>query len=129
MKTLKAQPTETKLEKAVRLIVNNHTSGYDSGVKGFMEDLMHGGCVSGLVGELIYYTDTTAFYKKHEAEIDQLLSESMESIGVDSPKEMFGDKWDNGDPLAKDTFNQNLLAWFAFEETARNLASAAGVEV
>lgn len=25
------------------------------------------------------------------------------------------------DPLAQDDFNQNLLAWFGFEETLRNI--------
>lgn len=35
---------------------------------------------------------------------------------------MFGDKWDEEDPLAQNTFNQNLLAWFGFEETLREVA-------
>lgn len=129
MKTLKATANETKLEKDVRCIVNNHSRDYDNGITGFMGDLQRGGCVSGMIGELVYYSDTCKFYKKHETEIDQLLSETMESFDYGSPKELFGDKWSNDDPLAKDDFNQNLLAWFAFEETAGNLASRAGVEV
>ena len=38
-----------------------------------------------------------------------------------SPKDLFGDKWDDGDPFARDVLNQNLLAWFGFEETMRNI--------
>ena len=40
---------------------------------------------------------------------------------VYAPSELFGDKWDKEDPLAQDDYNQNLLAWFGFEETLRNI--------
>ena len=42
---------------------------------------------------------------------------------------LFGDKWETDDPMALATFNQNLLAWFGFEETARRMADALGWEV
>ena len=45
----------------------------------------------------------------------------MNGTGLYSPTELFGDKWDKEDPLAQDDFNQNLLAWFGFEETLRNI--------
>ena len=45
----------------------------------------------------------------------------MEQTGIHSPKELFGSKWDNEDPLAIEDYNQNLLAWFGFEETLRNI--------
>ena len=35
---------------------------------------------------------------------------------------------DKADPLAVFDLNRNLLAWFAFEETARLLAERCGVE-
>ena len=35
---------------------------------------------------------------------------------------MFGESWDKEDPLAIDIHNQNLLAWFGFEEALRNIA-------
>lgn len=35
--------------------------------------------------------------------------------------ELFGDKWDKEDPLGNSDFNMNLLAWFGFEETMRNI--------
>ena len=34
---------------------------------------------------------------------------------------LFGDKYDKGDPLFLDYLNKNLLAWFGFEETSRNI--------
>ena len=77
------------------------------------------GCVSGAVSDLIYYADTLAFFDKYKEEINTLLSDSISSFGMDSPVEMFGDRWDKEDSLILDTNNQNLLAWFAFEETLR----------
>ena len=68
------------------------------------------GCVSGCVGHLVYYTQTRAFYEKFKGEINEMLQE----FGM-SPAELFGKKWDEEDPRALDTMNQNLLAWFGFE--------------
>jgi len=75
------------------------------------------------VGELIYYHDTLAFYKKYQTEISEILCEFMDDMGSGSPAALFGDLWDKSDPLADDTQNQNLLAWFGFEETANRLES------
>jgi hypothetical protein len=119
---------ETPLERNVISWLNSHGADYDSGWKGALKDLMYGGCQSGMVGHLIYYTDTVKFYKKHQKEIDALLKEAFDSTGYTSPKDLFGDKWDDSDPLAREDINQNLLAWFGFEETARNIARKAGVE-
>jgi hypothetical protein len=110
----------TKLERKVKSICKEYAKDYDSGMSGFMSDLQQGGCQSGMIGELIYYSDTTKFYKKFQSEINELLSENLASSGL-TITETFGDKWDNDDPLALDTYNQNLLAWFAFEETAFQL--------
>jgi hypothetical protein len=52
--------------------------------------------------------------------------EALDNFGG-APSELFGDKWDKNDPLALDTQNQNLLAWFGFEEMAFKLAGSAGI--
>jgi len=62
----------------------------------------------------------TAFYQKYKTEINQLLYELLDGTGL-SISELFGDNWDNADPLAIETQNQNLLAWFAYEEIASRL--------
>ena len=138
MKTLGAlQPTPnaTALENHVREWINEQASEYpDTGpqtynVAGVLNDLMRNGCQSGYVGDLIYYADTLKFYKRHKLEINQMLIQNMADMGAKSPADMFGDKWDLSDPLALDTINQNLLAWFGFEETARKLAEDAGLEL
>jgi hypothetical protein len=118
--------TQTKLENEVSRIVRRHSRDYEgenqpARIAEFMNDLNYGGCESGLVGELIYYHDTLPFYRRHQSEINALLVDTMQEIGATSPADIFGQKWDSDDPLALDTLNQNLLAWFAFEETARRL--------
>lgn len=85
-------------------------------------DVLHNGCCSGVVSELIYYYDTVRFYKQYRQEINEMLYNIMNETGLYVPSELFGDKWDKEDPLAQDDFNQNLLAWFGFEETLRNIA-------
>lgn len=130
MKRLRAQNNETKLEKATRLIVNYHLSGYnDPPLEGFVNDLQHGGCGSGMIGELIYYHDTVKFYLKHRDDINKLLQENLDNYGTGASMDaLFGDKWDASDPLALDTLNQSLLAWFGFETTAFQLIRDAGVD-
>lgn len=89
------------------------------------ETLEHG-CVSGIVGSLIYYSDTTAFYDKNKEKINELLYDVMEECGIYNLNELFGNgdvKWDEEDPLALDYYNKNILAWFGFEECMRRFAS------
>lgn len=126
MKTIKATTGETRLEKTCRLWLNARGRDYGNGWQGAYSDLEQGGCQSGMVSELIYYKDTISFYKKHAGEIGDLLKRAIEDGGACSPADIFGDKWDKADPLAFDPLNQNLLAWFAFEETCSRLASANG---
>jgi hypothetical protein len=95
---------------------------YDDKTDIFMDVLEHG-CQSGVVTSLIYYDDTTKFYDNYKAEINALLYDLMAETGIYNPSELFGDKWDREDPLALDVLNKNLLAWFAFEETLRQIAS------
>ena len=85
--------------------------------------MLNHGCQTGVVGHLIYYSDTVKYYDDHKDEINELLYNLLWGCGFKSPSELFGDKWDDEDPLALDTYNKNLLAWFGFEETMRNLAS------
>jgi len=109
---------ENKLEKRVYNWLKQQAKDYDDkDIKSAMQDLMQGGCQSGIVGQLIYYSDTVKFFKRYHAEINALLVNALENSG-NSINEMFGDKWDKEDPLAQEQYNQNLLAWFGFEESA-----------
>ena len=112
--------SDSPLLKRVCNYVIDRWSDYDD-KKGIFTDVLHYGCQSGIVGELIYYHDTVRFYKQYRQEINSLLYDLMNGTGLYSPTELFGDKWDKEDPLAQDDYNQNLLAWFGFEETLRNI--------
>lgn len=93
----------------------------------YLQDLTQHGAISGMVGGLVYYSETTQFFNEHRDEILTMLKEMKAETGLDE-KGLFGDKWndwedlleeeaDDLDPLS-DTNNQNLLAWFAVEDLA-----------
>ena len=96
--------------------------GYYEDKKAIFTDVLYHGCSTGIVGHLIYYSDTVKYYEDHKTEINELLYDAMFNCGTNDPKVLFGDKWDEEDPLAIEMSNKNLLAWFGFEETMRNLA-------
>lgn len=112
--------SDSPLAKRVCNYVISRWSDYTD-KKDIFTDVLNHGCQSGIVGELIYYTDTVHFYQQYKEEINSILYDAMNGTGLYSPSELFGSKWDKEDPLAQDTYNQNLLAWFGFEETLRNI--------
>lgn len=119
---------ETRLERHVRAWLNGQVPSYDSNsVEDVLRDLAHG-CSSGMVSHLVYFADTTRFFARHRSDISALLARAIEDSG-ETPEAIFGDKWDRLDPLAQEKSNQNLLAWFGFEEAARDLATRQGIEV
>jgi hypothetical protein len=86
-----------------------------------LKEVTEHGCSSGIVGHLIYYVDTLRFYRRFQKEIDGMLAETCSDCGK-SPSTLFERTgWDNDDPLARDTTNKNILAWFGFEEAANTL--------
>lgn len=80
----------------------------------FLKDVLNHGCVSGTVGQLVYFSDTKAFYIKFIDEIESLKEELEEEIG---------------EPLKMNFPNYNWLAWFGYEETARRIAEKLGLEM
>ena len=117
----------TTLKEAYNEIIESNLNDPEER-KTYLQDLTQHGAISGMVGGLIYYHETTQFFNEHRDEILAMLKEMKEETGLDE-KGLFGDKWtdwedlleeeaDDLDPL-EDTNNQNLLAWFAVEELAR----------
>lgn len=110
----------TPLEKRVCNYVIDEWGNYED-KKNIFTDVLNYGCQSGMVGFLIWYSDTVRFYKQYKSEIDELLYNTMYETGIYSLPELFGKKWDEEDPLGNSDFNMNLLAWFGFEETLRKI--------
>ena len=110
------------MEDRVREIIKAEIDGMSRDeAEAWFDDLEAHGCVSGLVGAMIYYSDTVAFFESHKDEINGLLANCLNEDGAACPAELFGVYWDKSDPLALERNNRNLLAWFAFEETAHRL--------
>jgi hypothetical protein len=114
---------ESELERAVARIAGERES------EDFIRDVLSGGCINGKVEELIYTVDCVAFYRKHKRDIQKLVTELMSDCGTDSMKGLFGDKFDAEDPFCEEDENQNLLAWFGFEEALRMLADRIGLDI
>ncbi|MBO6522558.1 MAG: hypothetical protein JJ971_01920 [Balneolaceae bacterium] len=78
----------------------------------FFNDLSSHGCISGMVGSLIYYHQTHQFFDCHYEDINDLRLEYEENTGLQIQ-------------LGSDL--KNTLAWFAFEETAFQLGNELGL--
>lgn len=128
-KLLTQMAKESKLKKDVISILSRYSKRYDNNYKSLLKDILYNGLQSGVISELIYYSDTLKWYNKHKNIIKQMLRESMLSYGTNNPADLFGKNWDTDDPFIEDTPNQNLLAWFSFEETAREIADRLGYEL
>jgi hypothetical protein len=104
-----ANAEENSIEKEVAI----EALEYDE-IKNFFSDLLNHGCVSGMIGSLIYYTDTSAFFDTYYQDIIWLKTDFEESIGTSMkiPHEI-----------------KNHLSWFAFEEVAYQLANKFELEI
>jgi hypothetical protein len=92
----------------------------------FIKDLLKYGCVTGMVGTLIYYTDTAKFYNKYKSEIWEFVSEYADCVG-ETPLEVINN-FNLSKPNDATTFENNL-AWYGFEEAIRQIAEEAEFEV
>lgn len=79
------------------------------------------GLSSGIVGSMIYYSDTVKFFNLYRKEIEELWQEFSFETGM---KLADLRDFDESDPFARGTNNKNLLAWWAYEEIAVMLENA-----
>ena len=103
----------TRLEKRVLSIINQEDEPLS-----FINDVLYGGCQAGTVGELIYYTDTIKWFKLYRHEIADQVRYMMDETGVNL---YTLNGWDKSDPFIRETNNQNLLAWFSFEQVCNDI--------
>lgn len=115
--------TNNKLVKRVCCYIISNWEYYDDKAHIFL-DIIHDGCRSGACRDLIYYGQTKRFYDEYKHEINELIYKS----DYDNLADLLGSDWDVHDPLALEEDNQNLLAWFGFEETLTNIAYKFGIE-
>ena len=115
--------TSNKLTKYVCDYIIKRWNDYDD-KKDIFLDVMRFGCESGVCRDLVFYEQTKRFYETYKYEISRLLYIN----DYDNLADLFGGKWDPYDPLALEGDNQNLLAWFGFEETITDIAYKFGIE-
>ena len=118
---IKNETDNRLVSRVCRYIISNWD--YHDNKKDIFLNVMNDGCKSGACHDLICYGQTKRFYEDYENEINELLVNLLKDCGCESPSKLFGDNWDNTDPLAREEHNQNLLAWFAFKETMWKVAS------
>ena len=115
--------TDNRLVKRVCRYILSNWEYYDD-KKNIFLDVINDGCRSGACRDLIYYGQTKRFYEDFKHEINELIYKS----DYDNLADLLGSDWDKRDPLALEEDNQNLLAWFGFEETLQNIAYKFGIE-
>lgn len=98
-------------------------------IAGLLRDLQYGGCASGMVGHLIYYSDTDKFWAEYGRECAQIVSENAEDAGCSIGEMMNPNYWDESDPLALESMNRCSLCWAGFEETAYRIGCSLDIEL
>ena len=125
---LKSESDNALVKLVCDYIINEWDDEHESNNKNMLLDIINSGCSNGAVHWFTYKTDILEFYDSFKNEIYELLLETLDTCGCNSPTDLFGDKWNNEDPLAFFEDNKQLLAFFGFEETARNIANEFGIE-
>lgn len=106
---LKQQLQNLKGESELKdYVIDSILNNDDDYVENYIKDVITYGCVNGAVPELIYYSDTHAFYDKFYDDIEILREEYEEQLG--EPITIKGDL-------------KNFFAWFAYEQTCYQIAN------
>lgn len=87
-----------------------YSGTYIEQIKSRCEDVAYG-CSTGIVGSLLYYTDTTKFFEKYKEEINEILKEIQENCGNETIIKIF-----DGDYLITETTTKNTLVWLGYEQ-------------
>jgi len=105
---------ENEEENTLKSEVLEELKGFETleEAKDFLNDLTTHGCVSGMIGKLIYYKDTNDFYDKYEDEIEDLLEELGYKNRFEAIQSLNGSE--NVGSIEQE---KNLLSWFGFEQT------------
>ena len=89
---------------------------YEKQELGLIADIAKHGCAGGVSG-LTYYSETSAFYDAHEAEIWTILSDEADAAGMANGSMLYNIC---KEPTSMQTL-ENDLVWFAVQIAAREL--------
>lgn len=101
----------------INYLLNNSNDSED--IQILLEDINNYGCESGIVNHLIYYTDTVAYFEKHEDEIQEMINNTysidLYSMGVEEFDKLMN-------ILNLDSFEDRLNNIGTHEETLKRVA-------
>ena len=106
-------PVEFKENSIKEWIINNLEEGQ-------IADVILEGCQSGIVSELIYYSDSEAFYEKFKEEIWDRLSVMADDMGCESILHLIV-TFNGSKEVGSELQLRNLLAWWACEDVCREV--------
>lgn len=106
-------PVEFKEDSIKEWIINNLEEGQ-------IADVILEGCQSGIVSELIYYSDSEAFYEKFKEEIWDRLSVMADDMGCESILHLIV-TFNGSKEVGSELQLRNLLAWWACEDVCREV--------
>ena len=106
-------PVEFKEDSIKEWIINNLEEGQ-------IADVILEGCQSGIVSELIYYSDSEAFYEKFKEEIWDRLSVMADDMGEPSILHLIV-TFNGSKEVGSELQLRNLLAWWACEDVCREV--------
>lgn len=86
--------------------------------QGTIKEVVQNGCVSGVVSELTYYSDTSAFHDQHEDEIWDMLYEARNDTGDKSIMNFISSMRGHIGSMMQ---LKNQLTWWAVEEVCYEL--------
>lgn len=114
----------TELTKAVISDILNQDRDYQ---QEYIKDVLKHGCQSGVVSSLIYYNDTADFYNKYSDDIYNLLYADMQELGYKTIPEMIA-SLNGAKDVGSDEQYKNLLAWYGYERTMKDIHDTLSVE-
>jgi hypothetical protein len=127
-KEVKAILSDMKKNRLFKRVINEIVSDSDNYSGNNLQERLQArlkdvgyGLSSGIVGSMIYYSDTVKFFNLYRKDIETLWQDFSFETGM---KLTDLRDFDEGDPFIRDTNNKNLLAWWAYEEIAVMMENA-----
>ena len=106
-------PVEFKENSIKDWVINNLEEGQ-------IADVILEGCQSGIVSELIYYSDSEAFYEKFKEEIFERLNNMAQDMDCESILHLIV-TFNGAKEVGSHLQLKNLLAWWACEDVCREV--------
>lgn len=108
------------LRQAIQEILERQLEGYSrEEAKDWIEDLKWEGCTSGMVTDLIYYSDTCKFFEVHQAALFALCEEYLfrpDVVELGITGVMNDIAWFGFEILAPEVFEQTIMNYMKGEE-------------